>query len=240
MPTPSACGTLRSLTVSCLLAPLPVLSACSGPYSTLDPAGPSASAAAGLWWLMLAYFGIVMLAVIALWLHAMRRDPGRISAAESARQGRRWTIHGGLLLPGASIATLLAIGIPAGQRMLALPDEDALRIDVTAHRWWWQVQYPYHGIELRNTLHIPVATPIDVHLTSVDVIHSFWVPRLAGKLDVLPGRTNVLRMQADRPGRYQGQCAEFCGTGHAHMHFEVIALSEEDFSRWLTRAQSDD
>jgi cytochrome c oxidase subunit II len=189
---------------------------------------------------MLVYFGIVMLAVIALWLHAMRRDPGELSAAESTRQGRRWTIYGGLLLPTASIAALLAIGIPVGQRMLAWPDDDALRIHVTAHQWWWKVEYPDHGIELGNTLHIPIATPIDVHLISTDVIHSFWVPRLAGKLDALPGRTNVLRLQADRPGRYLGQCAEFCGIGHAHMRFEVIAHSKEDFSRWLGEAQVDD
>lgn len=189
---------------------------------------------------MLVYFGIVMLVVIALWLRAMRRDPGELSTAESSRHARRWIVFGGLLLPVSSLAALLAIGIPMGQRMLAAPDDDALRIVVTAHQWWWQVQYPDRGIEVRNTIHIPVATPVDVHLTSGEVIHSFWVPRLAGKLDVLPGRTNILRLQADRPGRYQGQCAEFCGIGHAHMRFEVIAHSQEDFSRWLSQAQGDD
>ncbi len=222
------------------LATLPGLSACSGPYSTLDPAGPSAAAALGLWWLMLGYFGVVMLVVIALWLKAMRRDASELDDAETGRQSRRWIIYGGLVLPSLSLTVLLAIGIPVGHGMLALPTDDALRIDVTAQQWWWQVQYPDHGIELRNELHIPAGTPIDVHLTSVDVIHSFWVPRLAGKLDMLPGRSNVLRLQADRPGRYQGQCAEFCGTGHAHMRFVVIAHSAEDYDAWLAEARSND
>jgi cytochrome c oxidase subunit 2 len=106
-------------------------------------------------------------------------------------------------------------------------------IEVTGHQWWWEVRYPDTGITLRNELHIPVGQPVDIHLTTADVIHAFWVPRLGGKLDAIPGRTNVLRLQADRPGSYRGQCAEFCGMNHAHMQFTVEAHPPEAFDQWL-------
>ncbi len=212
-----------------------MLGACSGPYSTLDPAGPAAQMAAALWWGMFAFSVLVMAVLFALWLHAHWRDPGEEGDAEARRLRGRWIIGGGIVLPLVSITLLLAFGIPAGHRMLPLPPAqgEALRIDVTAHQWWWQVHYPESGIELANELHIPVGVPVDVHLTSADVIHSFWVPRLGGKLDTIPGRTNVLRLQADRPGTYHGQCAEFCGRLHAHMHFTVTAHTDEAYANWL-------
>lgn len=211
------------------------LAACSGPYSALDPASSSAQAVAILWWCMFAFAALVLLCVLSFWLYAIRRDAAPGDERAARRVQRRWIIGGGLILPIASTTLLLSFGIPIGQRMLPVPPEEgeALVIQVTGHQWWWQVRYPDTAIELRNEIHIPVGQPVDIHLTTADVIHSFWVPRLGGKLDTIPGRTNVLRLQADQPGRYRGQCAEFCGMNHAHMQFTVEAHPPEAFEQWL-------
>ncbi|WP_235991239.1 cytochrome c oxidase subunit II [Halopseudomonas xiamenensis] len=215
---------------------------CSGPYSALDPAGPSAAGAAGLWWAMVGFATVTLIAVVSLWLYALRRRPRQWSQEQARRVHNRWIIGGGLVLPVTSITLLLAFGIPIGHRMLPLPlaDSEVVRIDVTARQWWWDVSYPDSGIRLRDELHIPAGTPVDLHLTSDDVIHSFWVPRLGGKLDMLPGRTNVLRLQADEPGLYHGQCAEFCGIGHAHMKFTVRAHAPSEYAAWLEGATGDE
>lgn len=214
---------------------------CSGPLSTLDPAGPAATSVAWLWWAMFAFATVVLVAVVALWLYAMRRDPGEVGDGRAQRLQNRWIVGGGLVLPLASVTLLLAFGIPVGHNMLPLPtDEDVLRIEVTGHQWWWEVTYPDAGVSLQDELHIPVDVPVDVHVTGGDVIHSFWVPRLGGKLDAIPGHTGVLRLRAQKPGMYQGQCAEFCGPGHAHMDFTVEAHASADFDAWLEDARTND
>lgn len=191
---------------------------------------------------MSSFAVLVLIVVVALWMYALRRKPGQLDGHQARRIQYRWIIGGGLILPISSMTLLLVFGIPIGHRMLPLPIEgqQVLRIEVTGHQWWWQVNYPQQSIELRDELHIPAGQPVDLHLTSNDVIHSFWVPRLGGKLDMLPGRTNVLRLQADQPGTYHGQCAEFCGTGHAHMKFTVHAHAAEDFAAWQQRAANDE
>jgi cytochrome c oxidase subunit II len=192
-----------------------------------------------MWWWLFGYFGLVLLAVIALWLYALRREPGNPKPEQTTRIERRWLIGGGLILPTASITAVLAFGIPMGHNMLPLPPADGqpvLRIEVHARQWHWEVYYPDSGVRLVDELHIPAGRPVDVHLTSGDVIHSFWVPRLAHKLDAIPGRTNVLRIEADAPGSYRGHCAEFCGIGHAHMAFVVHAHAPQEFSDWLEAA----
>lgn len=212
-----------------------VLAGCSGPLSSLDPAGPSARSGALLWWGMFAYASVVLVAVVALWLYAMRRPQDTRDEAQQRRIHNRWIIGGGLILPTFSIITLLMFGVPMGHRMLPLPPADgpALRIDVTGHQWWWEVRYSDSSISLTNELHIPAGVPIDIHLATADVIHGFWVPRLGGKLDAIPGRINVLRLQADKPGVYLGQCSEFCGLHHAVMKFTVHAHTPDDFTRWF-------
>jgi len=228
--------------VPALAGILPMFSGCAGPFSMLDPAGPAAATAAWLWWGMFTAFTLVLVAVCGLWLYAMFRTPPSRDEAQTRRMERRWLIGGGLVLPMVSIVLLLSFGIPAGHSMLPLaPDEgDAFEVRVTAHQWHWEVRYPDRDVTLLNEVHIPAGRPVDVHLSSADVIHSFWVPRLGGKLDALPGRTQVLRLQADEPGLYRGQCAEFCGTGHTHMHFSVIAHSAEDFAAWREEATAHD
>ncbi|MGD8174838.1 cytochrome c oxidase subunit II [Marinimicrobium sp. ARAG 43.8] len=215
------------------------LAGCSGEFSALDPAGRSAREVAWLWWGMFGFATLVLLALIGVWWYAMSRHSKALSETQAESQYRRWLIGGGLVLPVAAIAVLLAFGIPVGHRMMPLPEKDgfALRIEVTGHQWHWEVRYPEGNIELRDEIHIPVDTPVDVHLTSADVVHSFWVPRLGGKLDLLPGRTNVLRLQADEEGTYRGQCAEFCGVGHAHMHFTVTVHAADDYAAWYDSAR---
>lgn len=191
---------------------------------------------------MFGVSAIVMMGVCGFWIHAINRAGEEEDDVRAERTQNRWLIGGGLVLPSICIAVLLAFGIPAGHSMLPLPPEEgeALTVEVTAHQWQWEVYYPEQGIRLYNELHIPANTPVDVHVTSSDVIHSFWVPRLAGKADAIPGHTNVLRLKADEPGDYRGQCAEFCGSGHAHMQFEVSAHSQADFEAWQQEVSQDD
>lgn len=201
----------------------------------LEPGGPSAGEALLLWWGMFTGATLVLLAVTGLWLWASTRRAPAVSERQAKRIGQRWLVGGGLVLPFAAIGTLLVFGIPAGQRMMPGPGApgEVMRIEVTGHQWWWDVFYPDSGIRLRDQIHIPVGEPVDIVLTSADVVHSFWVPRLAGKLDALPGRSHVLRLQADEAGEFAGLCAEFCGLHHAHMQFSVTAHPAADFIAWL-------
>jgi len=219
-----------------------LLAGCSGPLSLIDPAGPFARNVAWLWWGMFAVSTTVLIAVVGLWLYASVNNSQARNDEQIKHIQWRWIVGGGLVLPSVSIVILLGFGIPAGHNMLPLPQEntDILRIDVTGHRWWWEVSYPGRNIALRDEIHIPAGKPVDLHLTSADVVHSFWVPRLGGKLDMLPGRSHVLRLEADEPGVFHGQCAEFCGLHHAHMKFTVTAYAGEEFDAWLKAASTHD
>ncbi len=191
---------------------------------------------ANVWWAMFGFSTLVLVVVSAIWIYAMWRTPRQVSDEEAIRINRRWVIGGGVVLPTVSIVLLLLFGIPTGRSMLPLPveGEQPLRVEVTGHQWWWEVRYPDEGgVVTANQLIIPAGRLIDVHVTSADVIHSFWVPRLGGKIDMVPGRTHVMRYQATRPGVFRGQCSEFCGTQHANMVLHVEALEEDDFERWL-------
>ena len=223
-----------------------LLGGCKGPLSALDPAGPSADAIATVWWWMLAVALLVLAAVVAMWLLAMRRAPARTLArdvppalaGDETPRDRRWIVGGGIVLPSACIAALVVWGSGAGlhQLPLALGEAGAaapLRVEITGHQWWWEVHYPGTGVRLRDEVRVPVGQPVDFRTSSRDVIHSFWVPRLGGKLDAIPGRTPVVRLQADQPGTFRGQCAEFCGLGHAGMALTVVAMERADFEAWL-------
>ena len=106
-------------------------------------------------------------------------------------------------------------------------------------RWWWEVKYPDQGVTTANEIHVPVGTPVSFQLESADVIHSFWIPELHGKMDLIPTRINNLTLQADKAGIYRGECAEFCGLQHAHMGFMVVAQSDADYADWLNAQQQD-
>jgi cytochrome c oxidase subunit 2 len=200
----------------------------AGPLSALDPAGPGAAPIAQVWWWMFWGGCALTLGMTALGLAAVlrrRQGPDTTSPAE-----RAWLLGGGLLLPGLVIAALLLWGLRAGHPLLPLPGAPPVfTVEVTARQWQWDVHYPTHPLATvqSNRIDIPAGQPVDVRVRTADVIHGFWVPRLAGKIDAIPGRTNVVRLQADAPGIYRGVCAEYCGTGHARMPMEVHAHGPE-------------
>lgn len=213
----------------------PLVGGCRGPYSILDPAGPAAQLVSGLWWAMFSGSVVIVAFILLLWWRALRRGPDTLDRDAENRLRDRWIVAGGIVLPTVATGAMLAFGIPAAHRMLPLPDQErqVLRIDVQAQRWHWQISYPDYGITLIDEIHIPTDTPVDFHIGSADVIHSFWVPRLGGKVDAIPGRINVLRLETHHEGEYGGLCAEFCGSGHAHMKFGLTAHTAESFERWL-------
>ena len=186
---------------------------------------------ATLWWVMLAGSAILFALVLLLFVLVVRR-PGWGSGMSPAR----WIVLGGLVLPAFVLVPLVAYGLVAGERLLPLGSTTA-RIQAEGRQWTWIFRYPDHGgVETRNVLHLPAGVPVDIAVTSRDVIHSFWVPRLAGKIDAVPGHTNHLRFQADAPGRYDGRCSEFCGLGHTGMRFSVEVHRAEDFAAALAQA----
>lgn len=178
---------------------------------------------------------LVLLTLVVLWVVALYRTPRDRDAATHRRIARRWIIGGGVLLPGVSVVVLLGFGIPLGQPTSSASARGAqpLKIEVTGRQWRWEIRYPEQGVALVDRLVIPAGRPVEFHVGSADVIHAFWIPRLGGKIDAIPGRTNVLRLRADRAGRYRGQCAEFCGDRHAHMALVVEVLDAGAFDDWL-------
>ncbi len=131
---------------------------------------------------------------------------------------------------GLMVSTMHAVAAPQSSAQ-------DLNVHVIGHRWWWEFDYPDLGIKTANELHVPVGTNVQITLTSVDVIHSFWAPQLTGKTDVIPGQTNHMWLRADQPGDFHGQCSEFCGTEHAMMRLQVIAESQADFDAWVAHQQ---
>ena len=220
-------------------APL-ALGACSGVQSMLDPAGVQADRVAGLWWFMLIVASIVFVLVLAALAYSLvagrRRAPATMT---EARRDRRMVVA----ISAATIATVvvlfafLIVNFSTERALASLPGDAAVSVKVVGHQWWWEIEYVDSVANRRlvtaNELHIPVGAPIKIELESRDVIHSFWVPRLHGKLDLVPGHRNVLWLRADSAGVYRGQCAEFCGHQHAKMAFTVVAESRADFDAWL-------
>jgi cytochrome c oxidase subunit 2 len=202
------------------------LAGCSGPYSSLEAEGPASSAIADLWFGMLIGAGLLFaLVMAAFWVAVHRPAWGRRLTPV------QWVVGGGLVLPAVVLPPLVAWALVAGERLLPLPGREVPRIEVTAYAWGWRFAYPGEGgLVSEGVLHLPAGEPVDLVITAADVIHSFWVPQLAGKLDAIPGKTNVLRLQADRAGTYRGQCAEFCGIGHTFMRFEVEVHEGEAFA----------
>lgn len=219
----------RSATGIVAAAPVGVLlAACTGKASTLDPAGPRAAQIADLTWALAALgLAVYVLVLATLLLAVVRRHRETPLVRDSLV-----IVAGGIVLPLVILPLIWTLTL-VSMRQAAERTEPAVTIEVTAHQWWYEVRYPGSGVVLRDELRIPAGRPVLLRLRSADVIHSFWVPRLAGKMDMIPGRTNELVLEATQPGRYFGQCAEFCGLWHARMHFEVVAEEPAAFERWL-------
>jgi cytochrome c oxidase subunit 2 len=227
--------TRPALPLIILLALALALGGCEGVQSVIAPEGPQAARIALLFWVLTAGGTVILVGVIVLTAMAMsgRRPP------EHWLSGEPLVIGGGLVFPIVLLTALLGYGLFVMRADTApAAAGDALRIAVVGERWWWRVTYRDDSgarFESANEIRIPVGRTVALELTSADVIHSFWVPKLAGKLDMIPGRTNVLTLSADRPGVSRGQCAEYCGGAHALMSFHVVAMPPQDFEAWQQR-----
>jgi cytochrome c oxidase subunit II len=220
-----------------ILATLAAVSACAGPQATLDVRGPGAERIAELWWLMLAVAAVVYAIVTAILLRVALRGPREQSTPADEVRAQRWVGVGGAALTAVILTTVFVVSLRTlfALRLSAAPSD--MTIHVTARQWWWEIRYPARAPSneavTANEIHIPTDRRVRLTLTSADVIHSLWVPNLQGKMDLVPGRTTAMWLQADRPGVSRGQCAEYCGLQHARMSLLVVAESAADFERWL-------
>lgn len=221
---------------------LSALSAHAWAQSTLDPAGPVARPLSRLSWFVYVLFLLVMIVMWALiwWVARQRRGSFDEHAPVDAGGGQSWILFGGFVIPAVILAVVFVLGLRTmTQTATHAETQGAPEIRLTGHQWWWEVRYlgnaPDEQFATANEIHLPVGQPVRLELASADVIHSFWVPKLSGKVDLLPGQRNLMRLQADQPGVYYGKCAEFCGAQHAHMQILVVAQPAEEFARW--RAQ---
>lgn len=213
------------------------LAACdsSRPQSTFGPEGPVADRQLSLFWIIFWIAVVVFIVVEGLLVYMVvrfRRRPDQTGLPPQTHGHTAleltWTIVPALIVVGIAIPTYITIADHAQP-----PEGDRVNVNVIAHQWWWEFEYPDLGVVTANELHIPIDKPIALTLLSQDVIHSFWVPKLAGKTDVVPNHANEMWLIAEKPNTYFGQCAELCGIAHAQMRFRVMSHTQEDFDAWV-------
>lgn len=215
--------------------------ACAREPGMLSPASGPASLVAWLGWSLIIAAVVVSILIAALLVLGIARARRRLDEpVVSERDGTpaaRW------IPVGASVTAAVLIGSFAATTYVLVhvmhpPRTPTIRVTVTGHRWWWDVRYDEPAFTTANEIHVPVGVPVRLVLRSADVIHSFWVPALTGKTDLVPGHPAETWLRADRPGRYGGRCAEYCGLQHAHMALEVVAESADDYAAWQARQQT--
>jgi cytochrome c oxidase subunit 2 len=207
--------------------------------SVLSPAGAQAQSIHQLWllllWVSAAIFTLVLAFVAFALLRGARRLTGTISSTPERALSRGVAVA--VAMTVVVLLALLVASVQTGRTVASLHAASAVTVAITGHQWWWEIEYedtvPSRRVVTANEIHIPIGTPVVFKVTSRDVIHSFWAPNLQGKRDLIPGYTTAIWLQADRPGMFRGQCAEFCGIQHAHMAFAVVAEPEDNFERWL-------
>jgi cytochrome c oxidase subunit 2 len=231
----------HGIPVSVLAAMTVALGGC-GAQSTLDPHAEPAREISTLWWWMLAVAGTVLGGALFLlflgWIR--RREPGMPLLGQNEGLARLLVVVFGIAIPlGVNVALFVVANLVVA-KVTQAPDPRTTRmtIQVVGHQWWWEVRYPGRTAVTANEIHIPVGTRVNLVATTDDVIHSFWVPELNRKIDMVPGHPNRILLEADRPGRYRGQCAEFCGLQHAHMGLYVFADTPQRFRAWLSHNAS--
>jgi cytochrome c oxidase subunit 2 len=216
----------RACATACLLA------GCDGPQSALATVGDRADEIATLFWVMtvggaIVWFAVVGLSIYAIWSPRTHENP---------KVGRRLIVIGGVVFPSIVLIVLLAYSLEMLPRTLARGPENSVRIRVSGEQWWWRVQYAVPDgapVDLANEIHVPVDRPVELELVSPDVIHSFWIPSLGGKMDMIPGRTTWLTLYPRKTGVFRGVCAEYCGASHAWMAFPVVVHEPAAYEQWL-------
>jgi cytochrome c oxidase subunit 2 len=214
-----------------------------GLHDALQAMGPQAGHILDLWRIFLVICTLVFAAVLAGLLLALKRaprihvqEPPDLSTINVPEPGPRRNVIRAVVASVLLLLALLVASVFTDRALARLPLKDAVNIEVTAHQWWWSARYingpVSENFDTANEIHVPVGKPVVVKLNSDDVIHSLWIPSLAGKRDLVPGRTATMAFQADQPGIYRGQCAEFCGLQHAFMAFEVHAHPQAEYDAW--------
>jgi cytochrome c oxidase subunit II len=228
-----ALGSLLLVAAACA----PALAGCGGRQSALDPRSDAARSIETLWWWMLAASVVVIGGALVLlfiaWLRRGKEGFPLIGRNETVATGM--VLVFGIGIPAVSLVALFTVANLGVIEETDAPDPDTtpLSIEVTGHQFWWEVRYPGTTAVTANEIHIPAGTRVNVIARTDDVIHSFWVPQLNRKIDMIPGQVNRVLLDADRPGRYRGQCAELCGLAHSHMGMYVFAQPEQEFQAWL-------
>jgi cytochrome c oxidase subunit 2 len=209
---------------------------CGSSQSTLKPHSHAAHSVATLWWILFAGAAVVVAVVTLLVVVAFLRRRGATEGVERDERGAGVVLISGAVIPMVVLVALFAYVLTTLDAT-AQPGNSpgGLTVEVVGKQWFWAVRYPQQGIVTANEIRIPVGVPVRVVARTDDVIHSFWVPELNRKIDMIPGRTNSILLRADRPGVYRGQCAEFCGLQHAHMAFFVVAEPRKQWNRWVAQ-----
>jgi cytochrome c oxidase subunit 2 len=221
-----------------LLLVAPLLAGCGGARSILSPAGSGARTLAAIGWPALTAFAVVsaILALLVLWVALRRTGSFAVHAPAGASGGYGWVLIGGVAIPLVAFATAFVVTVRTMAAVHVAHPAAPPEIAITGHQWWWQARYLDPAVAKEfvtaNEIHIPVGRPIEIELRSADVVHSLWVPRLQGKVDLIPGQVTRIQLQADRPGAYEGVCAELCGPQHTNMHLLVIAEDDARYQAW--------
>jgi cytochrome c oxidase subunit 2 len=226
---------IKSFRKICCVTALPAIAGCAGEQSAFAGLGPVSSRITLLIWIMfigaalITAFICVLMAISIVgpadWRHKLSRE--------------KVIVLGGIVFPVVTLTTLLIYGfsiLKAGETLVQA--ENPVHISVVGEQWWWRIIYRHddgHTTESANELRIPTGRPIEMQLSTADVIHSFWIPAYAGKVDMIPGRINTLHFMADKPGIVRGQCAEYCGGAHALMSFYAVAMVPADYEAWLAK-----
>jgi cytochrome c oxidase subunit 2 len=220
-----------------LLVVLLLVAGCGGSSpSALKAHGSEGQRLEGIWWLMFALAAGVYVIVAGFIIAGILRGRRTETGKDSRIRDSVFIWWGGIIIPVVILA-ILAVATVDATAQLRKPARNPLLIVVVGKRWWWDVSYPTMGIRTANEIHVPVGQPLEIKLPSDNVNHAFWVPQLAGKEDNIPGQDNVIRFTVNKPGRYRGECAQFCGVEHARMDFEMIAEPSDVFGRWAARNQ---
>lgn len=242
---------MRRLGTACAIAPAFFLAGCNWSQSTLAGHGPAAQRIARLSWLMSILFLVVSLImwILIAWGFAKRRGTLAEHEPIDSSGGEMWIAIGGMVVPFIILTVIFVLGLnlltdfpihgmhnamTAGAQEMMKPE-----IRITGHMWWWQIDYLNDDVSKQfttaNELHLPAGRPVDIQVVTDDVMHSLWIPALHGKVDLIPGMSNYIRLEGSEPGTYEGQCAEYCGAEHARMRVIAIVQDPDAYSLWLSR-----